>query len=107
MNKTIIIALLLCTGSVVAGCEESYSVEDFKKDEKLFKEYAEKCGWTGHSKSCKNMRLADREFAKERAKKADERYRKYRDEYNRKQMEDLNKRISEDKRRKSEQKAKE
>ncbi|WP_273719015.1 MULTISPECIES: EexN family lipoprotein [Bartonella] len=107
MNKVIITALLLCTGAVVVGCEESYSVEDFKKDEKLFKEYAEKCGWTGNSKSCKNMRLADREFAEERRKKADERYRKYRDEYNRKQMENLNKMTSEEKKRKSEQKAKE
>ncbi|WP_246668519.1 EexN family lipoprotein [Bartonella refiksaydamii] len=38
MNKVIITALLLCTGLVVVCCEKTYSVAEFKKDEKLFEE---------------------------------------------------------------------
>ncbi|WP_175868927.1 EexN family lipoprotein [Bartonella gabonensis] len=43
MNKINLTALLFCTELIAVGCEKSYSVEDFKKDEKLRKEWKEKC----------------------------------------------------------------
>ncbi|WP_317993690.1 EexN family lipoprotein [Bartonella gliris] len=63
MNKVIMTALLLCTGIVAAGCEKTYSVAEFKKDEKLLKEWAEKCEKMGPSsletsKNCKNAHQA-------------------------------------------------
>ncbi|WP_375607269.1 EexN family lipoprotein [Bartonella sp. AC142YNZD] len=38
MNKVIITALLLCTGFAVTGCEKTYSVKEFKTNEKLYEE---------------------------------------------------------------------
>ncbi|EJF76683.1 hypothetical protein MCO_01522 [Bartonella sp. DB5-6] len=62
MNKVIITALLLCTGLVVVGCEKNYSVAEFKKDEKLFEEWAKKCDKEDSpitsSQNCKNVRQA-------------------------------------------------
>ncbi|QEE09677.1 hypothetical protein D1093_08805 [Bartonella kosoyi] len=67
MNKVIITALLLCTGVVVAGCEKTYSVEDFKKDEKLMQEWGMKCekmeeSVREKSKNCRNVKQAYMEF---------------------------------------------
>ncbi|WP_375633401.1 MULTISPECIES: EexN family lipoprotein [unclassified Bartonella] len=72
MNKIIITTLLLCTGLITAGCEKTYSVAEFKKDKKLFEEWAVRCGWSGTSKNCENVRVADHELAAERRKKAEE-----------------------------------
>ncbi|EJF82675.1 hypothetical protein MCU_01362 [Bartonella elizabethae Re6043vi] len=66
MNKVIITALLLCTGLIAAGCEKTYSVAEFKKDEKLLKEWAAKCGWSGTSQNCENLRTAENELRQER-----------------------------------------
>ncbi|WP_254492303.1 EexN family lipoprotein [Bartonella sp. B1099] len=62
MNKVIITALLLCTGLAVAGCEKTYSVEDFKKDPKLLEQWAMKCMISGDldSTNCKNADKAYR-----------------------------------------------
>ncbi|VEJ45875.1 EexN family lipoprotein [Bartonella vinsonii] len=58
MKKAVIIALLLCTGIVAAGCEKTYSVEEFKKDEKLLDEWVAKCEKAEpsvkSSQNCKN-----------------------------------------------------
>ncbi len=83
MNKVLIPALLLCTGLITAGCEKTYSVAEFKKDEKLRFEWDAKCGFAGTSKNCENMRLAFLELQKEYEAKAAERSRKI-DEENRK-----------------------
>ncbi|WP_273760295.1 EexN family lipoprotein [Bartonella sp. ML70XJBT.G] len=88
MNKTILTALLLCTGLIAAGCEKTYSVAEFKKDEKLRLEWDARCGFAGTSKNCENMRLAFLELDKERQAKAAERSRKI-DEENRKSTEKL------------------
>ncbi|WP_273755042.1 EexN family lipoprotein [Bartonella sp. MM73XJBT.G] len=72
MNKIIITTLLLCTGLIAAGCEKTYSVAEFKKDEKLRLEWDAKCGFAGTSKNCENMRLAFLELEKERQAKAKE-----------------------------------
>lgn len=63
MNKAIIAALLLCTGLTIAGCEKTYSVEEFKKDPKLLDQWAKKCEKIGPSsvetsKNCKNAQRA-------------------------------------------------
>ncbi|GAA5107705.1 EexN family lipoprotein [Bartonella jaculi] len=62
MNKIIITTLLLCTGLFVVGCEKTYSVEEFKKDEKLYEEWAKKCEKEDSplksSQNCKNLRQA-------------------------------------------------
>ncbi|WP_375631998.1 EexN family lipoprotein [Bartonella sp. AA74HLJMH] len=88
MNKVLITTLLLCTGLIAAGCEKTYSVAEFKKDEKLRLEWDAKCGFAGTSKNCENMRLAFLELQKEYEAKAAERSRKI-DEENRKSMEKL------------------
>ncbi|WP_375673212.1 EexN family lipoprotein [Bartonella sp. TS82HLJMH] len=88
MNKVLITTLLLCTGLITAGCEKTYSVAEFKKDEKLRLEWDAKCGFAGTSKNCENMRLAFLELQKEYEAKAAERSRKI-DEENRKSMEKL------------------
>ncbi|GAA4664939.1 hypothetical protein GCM10023262_12200 [Bartonella pachyuromydis] len=44
MNKVIITALLLCTGIITAGCEKTYSVAEFKKDQKLMEEWGQDVG---------------------------------------------------------------
>ncbi|UNF54911.1 EexN family lipoprotein [Bartonella krasnovii] len=67
MNKVIITALLFCIGFVVAGCEKTYSVEDFKKDEKLMQEWGLKCenmeeSSRDKSKNCRNVKQAYMEF---------------------------------------------
>ncbi|WP_273756619.1 EexN family lipoprotein [Bartonella sp. MM73XJBT] len=66
MNKIIITALLLCTGFAVAGCEKTYSVEEFKKDPKLLNQWLEKCFIEGNfdSKNCKNAEQAEFETRK-------------------------------------------
>ncbi|GAA5107701.1 EexN family lipoprotein [Bartonella jaculi] len=66
MNKVIITTLLLCTGLGVAGCEKTYSVEEFKKDPKLLQQWKEKCFISGEfdSKNCKNAEQAERETRK-------------------------------------------
>ncbi|WP_208431808.1 EexN family lipoprotein [Bartonella schoenbuchensis] len=66
MNKIIITTLLLCTGLIIAGCEKTYSVEEFKKSEELLKEWAVKCGSSGKSKNCENARIAYRQLRSER-----------------------------------------
>ncbi|WP_375637012.1 EexN family lipoprotein [Bartonella sp. AP152HLJHH] len=75
MNKVLITTLLLCTGLMAAGCEKTYSVAEFKKDEKLRLEWDAKCGFAGTSKNCENMRLAFLELQKEYEAKAEERER--------------------------------
>lgn len=106
MKKVNITTLFLCTSMVIAGCEKNhnvaafkektYSVAEFEKNEKLFKEWAEKCGWTGTSKNCKNMLLADRKIAKRRQKEAEEKYLKWSKENQKKLLEDLAKREAEE-----------
>ncbi|WP_208441797.1 EexN family lipoprotein [Bartonella raoultii] len=66
MNKVLITTLLLCTGLITAGCGKNYSVAEFKKDKKLLEEWAAKCGWSGTSQNCKNLRTAENELRQER-----------------------------------------
>ncbi|MEL6089193.1 EexN family lipoprotein [Bartonella schoenbuchensis] len=66
MNKIIMTTPLLYTGLIIAGCEKTYSVEEFKKSEGLLKEWAIKCGSSGKSKNCENARIASRQFRSER-----------------------------------------
>ncbi|WP_375670349.1 EexN family lipoprotein [Bartonella sp. PS7NMGDW] len=63
MNKAIIVALLVWIGFVVAGCEKTYSVAEFKKDPKLLEQWAMKCMISGSldSQNCKNADKAYRE----------------------------------------------
>ncbi|WP_273783730.1 EexN family lipoprotein [Bartonella sp. AU15XJBT] len=63
MNKIIITTLLLCTGLITAGCEKTYSVEEFKKDHKLYEKWKMKCMTSGDldSQNCKNAEQAYRE----------------------------------------------
>ncbi|WP_375609309.1 MULTISPECIES: EexN family lipoprotein [unclassified Bartonella] len=86
MNKVLITTLLLCTGLITAGCEKTYSVAEFKKDEKLRLEWDARCGFAGTSKNCENMRLAFLELDKERQAQAEERARQA-EENNRKRDE--------------------
>ncbi|WP_375675951.1 EexN family lipoprotein [Bartonella sp. CL42QHWL] len=88
MNKVLITTLLLGTGIIAAGCEKTYSVAEFKKDEKLRLEWDAKCGFAGTSKNCENMRLAFLELQKEYEAKAAERSRKIEEE-NRKRDEEF------------------
>ncbi|QEE12774.1 EexN family lipoprotein [Bartonella krasnovii] len=76
MNKVLITTLLFCTGIIAAGCEKTYSVAEFKKDEKLFDEWVTRCGGVGTSKNCENLRVAGAELEKERRAKIDEHNRK-------------------------------
>ncbi|WP_208441789.1 EexN family lipoprotein [Bartonella raoultii] len=80
MNKVLITTLLLCTGIIAAGCEKTYSVAEFKKDQKLMEEWGARCGFTGTSKNCENLRLAALELDKERREKAAERISKHNEE---------------------------
>ncbi|WP_273760296.1 EexN family lipoprotein [Bartonella sp. ML70XJBT.G] len=80
MNKVILTALLLFTGIITAGCEKTYSVAEFKKDQKLMEEWGARCGFTGTSKNCENLRLAALELDKERREKAAERISKHNEE---------------------------
>ncbi|WP_375682626.1 MULTISPECIES: EexN family lipoprotein [unclassified Bartonella] len=88
MNKVLITTLLLCTGIIAAGCEKTYSVAEFKKDEKLRLEWDAKCGFAGTSKNCENMRLAFLELEKERQAQAEERSRKEAEHF-KKEMDEL------------------
>ncbi|WP_375658273.1 EexN family lipoprotein [Bartonella sp. CL436QHHD] len=88
MNKVLVTTLLLCTGMITAGCEKTYSVAEFKKDEKLRLEWDAKCGFAGTSKNCENMRLAFLELDKERQAQAAERERQA-EENNRKRYEEF------------------
>ncbi|EJF82576.1 hypothetical protein MCU_01373 [Bartonella elizabethae Re6043vi] len=88
MNKVLITTLLLGTGLIAAGCEKTYSVAEFKKDEKLRLEWDARCGFAGTSKNCENMRLAFLELDKERQAKAAERERQA-EENNRKRDEEF------------------
>ncbi|WP_375630948.1 MULTISPECIES: EexN family lipoprotein [unclassified Bartonella] len=88
MNKVLITTLLLCTGLITAGCEKTYSVAEFKKDEKLRLEWDAKCGFAGTSKNCENMRLAFLELQKEYEAQAEERERQA-EENNRKRDEEF------------------
>ncbi|UNF40306.1 EexN family lipoprotein [Bartonella krasnovii] len=65
MNKIIITTLLLCTGIIAAGCEKTYSVAEFKKDKNLRDEWLRKCGWSGTSKNCENLKKAAQELQDE------------------------------------------
>ncbi|WP_375668255.1 EexN family lipoprotein [Bartonella sp. AP36NXGY] len=89
MNKVLITTLLLCTGLMAAGCEKTYSVAEFKKDEKLRLEWDAKCGFAGTSKNCENMRLAFLELQKEYEAKAAERSRKIAEENRKREEEDI------------------
>ncbi|CAK02357.1 EexN family lipoprotein [Bartonella tribocorum] len=81
MNKVLITTLLLGTGLITAGCEKTYSVAEFKKDEKLRLEWDARCGFAGTSKNCENLRLAQLELEKEYEAKAEERSRKAKESF--------------------------
>ncbi|WP_375612506.1 MULTISPECIES: EexN family lipoprotein [unclassified Bartonella] len=114
MNKVLITTLLLCTGLITAGCEKTYSVAEFKKDEKLRLEWDAKCGFAGTSKNCENMRLAFLELqkeyeakAEEREREDDERYRKAMEKAKAEQDARIEKMRAENKKFRAEQEAKE
>ncbi|WP_375659885.1 EexN family lipoprotein [Bartonella sp. CL74QHWL] len=114
MNKVLITTLLLGTGIIAAGCEKTYSVAEFKKDEKLRLEWDAKCGFAGTSKNCENMRLAFLELQKEYEAKAaereredDERYRKAMEKAKAEQDARIEKMRAENEKFRAEQKAKE
>ncbi|OPB28406.1 EexN family lipoprotein [Bartonella sp. WD12.1] len=65
MNKIIMTTLLLCMGLIIASCEKTYSVEEFKKNEELRNEWLSRCGLGGGPKNCQNARLAADELRKE------------------------------------------
>ncbi|WP_208440026.1 EexN family lipoprotein [Bartonella raoultii] len=77
MNKVLITTLLLCTGLMAAGCEKTYSVAEFKKNPKLMEEWGARCGFTGTSKNCENLRVAALELQKEYEAKAEERIKRH------------------------------
>ncbi|WP_375692513.1 EexN family lipoprotein [Bartonella sp. AP4SXKL] len=87
MNKIIITTLLLCTGLITVGCEKNYSVEEFKKNEKLMSEFQWKCAASDNSKNCQNVRQAAKELEVEQRKKADEDYEKALKEINKQREE--------------------
>ncbi|WP_139412423.1 EexN family lipoprotein [Bartonella mastomydis] len=89
MNKVLITTLLLGTGLIAAGCEKTYSVAEFKKDEKLRLEWDARCGFAGTSKNCENMRLAFLELQKERQAKEAERSRKIAEENRKRDEKDI------------------
>ncbi|WP_142416045.1 EexN family lipoprotein [Bartonella massiliensis] len=76
MNTITITTLLLCTGLIAAGCEKTYSVAEFKKDEKLRDKWRRKCGWTGDSQNCKNLDKAIEEVRQENFDNYLNKYRK-------------------------------
>ncbi|WP_273791653.1 EexN family lipoprotein [Bartonella sp. CM31XJBT] len=107
MNKVLITTLLLCTGIIAAGCEKTYSVAEFKKDEKLRLEWDAKCGFAGTSKNCENMRLAFLELQKERQAQDEESDRKTIERFNKEIEEFVAKEKAETKKLQAEQEAKE
>nr|WP_015060437.1 EexN family lipoprotein [Bartonella sp. TT0105]ADN97089.1 hypothetical protein [Bartonella sp. TT0105] len=102
MNKIIITALLLCTGLITVGCEKNYSVEEFKKNEKLMSEFQWKCAASDNSKNCQNVRQAAKELEAEQRKKADENYKKALEKLN-KEREEMDKEREERAKRKVQQ----
>ncbi|QEE08103.1 hypothetical protein D1093_00170 [Bartonella kosoyi] len=104
MNKIIITTLLLGTGLIAAGCEKTYSVAEFKKDKKLMEEWGARCGFSGTSKNCENLRVAALELQKERQAKIDEENRKRREEWEKKQQEEEAKRNAEYEKNRAQQK---
>ncbi|WP_375635551.1 MULTISPECIES: EexN family lipoprotein [unclassified Bartonella] len=81
MNKVLITTLLLCTGLITAGCEKTYSVAEFKKDEKLRNEWTPKCMWKKPSKTespqnCENLGKALDELREESFQNYLNKYRK-------------------------------
>ncbi|ENN90464.1 EexN family lipoprotein [Bartonella schoenbuchensis] len=52
---------VLTTGLIAAGCEKTYTVEEFKKNDKLLKEWMAKCGGFVKSKNCQNVYQAEHE----------------------------------------------
>ncbi|UTO27684.1 EexN family lipoprotein [Bartonella harrusi] len=58
--------IFLCIAILfVAGCEKTYSVEEFKNNEKLRKEWGPKCllgGVVKETKNCQNLLQADNEM---------------------------------------------
>ncbi|WP_375651752.1 EexN family lipoprotein [Bartonella sp. LB28NMGDW] len=107
MNKVLITTLLLCTGLIAAGCEKTYSVAEFKKDEKLRLEWDARCGFAGTSKNCENMRLAFLELQKERQAQDEESDRKTIERFNKEIEELVAKEKAETKKLQAEQEAKE
>ncbi|WP_034987991.1 EexN family lipoprotein, partial [Bartonella florencae] len=89
MNKIIISTLLLCTGFITTGCEKTYSVEEFKKNESLIREFQWKCGASDNSKNCQNVRQAAEELDAEQRKRAEENFEKSLEKLNKeKEVED-------------------
>ncbi|WP_336277069.1 EexN family lipoprotein [Bartonella sp. CB178] len=107
MPKITITTLLLCTGIIAAGCSKNYSVANFKKDEQLREEWLVRCGWTGHSKNCENVRVAQHQIDVERRKQAQEKRRKEEEEWRRTAEERRKKAEEERVRQAAEQKARE
>ncbi|WP_375658274.1 EexN family lipoprotein [Bartonella sp. CL436QHHD] len=87
MNKVLITTLLLCTGLIAAGCEKTYSVEEFKKNESLIREFQWKCGASDNSKNCQNVRQAAKELDEEHSKRALENYNKALEKINKRREE--------------------
>ncbi|WP_273789764.1 EexN family lipoprotein [Bartonella sp. ML70XJBT] len=107
MNKVLITTLLLCTGIIAAGCEKTYSVAEFKKDEKLFDEWVTRCGGIGTSKNCENLRVAGAELEKERRAKIEEENRKIDEKFKAEQKAWIEKIEADTKRLRAEREAKE
>ncbi|WP_375621770.1 MULTISPECIES: EexN family lipoprotein [unclassified Bartonella] len=87
MNKVLITTLLLCTGLITAGCEKTYSVAEFKKNESLIREFQWKCGASDNSKNCQNVRQAAKELDEEHSKRALENYNKALEKINKRREE--------------------
>lgn len=64
MKKVVLLSIIAL---FVANCEKTYSVEEFKKDDKLRNEWIEKCfrleKADKKSKSCQNALQADNEVS--------------------------------------------
>ncbi|AQX20320.1 EexN family lipoprotein [Bartonella sp. WD16.2] len=66
MKKFLLLCtVVLTTGLTVAGCEKTYSVEEFKKNEELLAEWALRCMSGESSKNCDNAWEADKQLNKE------------------------------------------
>ncbi|WP_375677379.1 EexN family lipoprotein [Bartonella sp. AS69XJJH] len=87
MNKVLITTLLLGTGIIAAGCEKTYSVAEFKKNESLIREFQWKCGASDNSKNCQNVRQAAKELDEEHSKRALENYNKALEKINKRREE--------------------
>ncbi|OPB28412.1 EexN family lipoprotein [Bartonella sp. WD12.1] len=87
MKKIIMTTLLLCTGFIIAGCEKTYSVEEFKKNKELRRKYSFKCLAGESSKNCEAALKAIKEIDNENMKKAQEKTEKQLEENRKKQEE--------------------